>query len=101
MKKTKKKKSDKKKPTLLGGATKSLKKLGKGTAASIGKLSTTQKILAGATLGALGVRYVVKQLGKNKAAKAVETAPGADSALQDDAAVAEHNLTSLEEETEA
>ncbi|GAA4501617.1 hypothetical protein GCM10023172_23760 [Hymenobacter ginsengisoli] len=60
MKKNKKKKAAKK-ATLLGGAAKSLKKLGKG---SVGKLSTTQKVIAGATLGALGVRYLVKKLGK-------------------------------------
>ncbi|MGI4821442.1 MAG: hypothetical protein ACRYFV_09550 [Janthinobacterium lividum] len=92
MKKTKKKKADKKKPTLLGGAAKSIKKLGKGTAASVGKLSTTQKVLAGATLAALGVSYVRKQIAKSKAA-----AP-ADTTLANDATVAEQNLTNLDEE---
>jgi hypothetical protein len=62
MKKNKKKKAAKKN-TLLGGAAKSLKKLSKG---SVGKLSTTQKVIAGATLGALGVRYLVKKLNKPK-----------------------------------
>jgi hypothetical protein len=66
MKKNKKKKAAKKN-TLLGGAAKSLKKLSKG---SIGKLSTTQKVLAGATLGAISVRYLVKQLNKPKATTA-------------------------------
>jgi hypothetical protein len=97
MKKTKQKKADKKKsakkkPTLLGGAAKSIKKLGKGTAASVGKLSTTQKVLAGATLAALGVSYVRKQLAKNKAA-----AP-TDTAIANDATVAEQNLDNLDTE---
>lgn len=98
MKKNKKKKAAAKKPTLLGGAAKSLKKISKGTAAGIGKLSTTQKVLAGATLGALGVRYVVKQLGKNKAATPANLTPSHDPAAADDAARAEYNLTSLEDE---
>lgn len=92
MKKNKKKKSDKKKPTLLGGAAKSLKKLGKGTAAGVGKLSTTQKVLAGATLAALGVTYVRKQLSKNKVATPVDTT------LAEDANGAEQNLTNLDNE---
>ncbi len=100
MKKNKKKKAAKK-PTLLGGAAKSLKKLGKGTAAGIGKLTTTQKVLAGATLGALGIRYVVKQFGKNKAGLPTDATPDANSAAQDDAALAEYNLSFLEEEAEA
>lgn len=66
MKKTKKKDKGKKagkKVNAPSGAVKSLKKLSKN---SLGKLSTTQKVLAGATLGALGVRYLVKKLGKPK-----------------------------------
>ena len=64
MKKSKdKKKKAGKKTTLLAGATKTLKKLSKG---SVGKLSTTQKVVAGATLGALGVRYLVKKLNQPK-----------------------------------
>lgn len=86
MKKNKQKKAAKK-TALLGGAAKSLKKLNK---KSIGKLSTTQKVLAGATLGALGVRYLVKKLGKPKAGTA-------DTPFAGDAAGAEQNLTSLEE----
>ena len=89
--KNKKKKAGKKKLTALGGAAKSLKKLSKN---SVGKLSTTQKVLAGTALGALGVRYLVKKLGKPKAptpSKAPETT------YQDDAAQAEQNLTSLDE----
>lgn len=62
MKKNKKKKIAKK-ATLLSGAAKSLKKLGKG---SVGRLSTTQKVLAGTAIGALGVRYLVKKLSKPK-----------------------------------
>jgi len=68
MKKTKKKDKGKKaakKATALSGAAKSLKKLSKN---SVGKLSTTQKVLAGATLGAIGVRLLVKKLNKPKAA---------------------------------
>ncbi|MDO7885964.1 hypothetical protein [Hymenobacter cheonanensis] len=66
MKKNKKKKAAKK-AALLGGTAKSLRKLSKN---SVGKLSTTQKVLAGATLGVLGVRYLVKKLGKPKATTA-------------------------------
>lgn len=65
--KSKKKKAAKKagkKVTALSSAAKSLKQLSKN---SVGKLSTTQKVLAGATLGALGVRLLVKKLGKPKA----------------------------------
>jgi hypothetical protein len=78
MKKNKKKKAAKKN-TLLGGAAKSLKKLSKG---SVGKLSTTQKVIAGATLGALGVRYLIKKLNKPKTTTAdidyASPAAGAD-----------------------
>lgn len=90
MKKSKKKKASKK-TTLLGGATKSLKKLSKN---SVGKLSTTQKVLAGATLGALGVRYLVKRLGKPKSGAPTEAA-APDLAMSDDAVEAEANLNSL------
>ena len=48
MKKTKKNKAAKQK-TMLGGAAKSLKKLGKGTSRRIGRLSTTQKVVGGAS----------------------------------------------------
>lgn len=61
-----KKKTDKKagkKVAALSGAAKSLKKLSKN---SVGKLSTTQKVLAGATLGVIGVRLLVKKLNKPK-----------------------------------
>lgn len=70
MKKNKKNKKAAKKATLLGGAAKSLKKLSKG---SVGKLSTTQKVIAGTALGALGVRYLVKQLNKSKAAASADS----------------------------
>jgi hypothetical protein len=89
MKKTKKKDKGKKagkKANALSGAAKSLKKLSKN---SVGKLSTTQKVLAGATLGALGVRLLVKQLRKPKAAASMPFAG--------DATEAEQNLNSLEE----
>ncbi len=45
-----------KKATLLSGAAKSLKSLRKS------KFSTTQKVLGGAALVALGVRYLAKRL---------------------------------------
>ena len=54
--KKKKNKAGKKK-TLLGGAAKSLKKLG----GSIGGLSTTQKVVGGTALVALGLSYVAKR----------------------------------------
>lgn len=59
MKKTKdkaKKNKASKKATLLGGAAKSVKNLRKH------KFSTTQKVLAGAALAALGVGYLAKRL---------------------------------------
>lgn len=60
MKKNKKNKAAKK-PTLLGGAAKSLKKLGKGTANRIGSLSTTKKVLGGAALVALSLSFLSKR----------------------------------------
>ena len=56
MKKTKVKKNKAGKNTLLSGAAKSLKKV------RIAKLSTTQKVVAGATLVALGLGYLSKRL---------------------------------------
>lgn len=87
--KKKNKKADKKKGAPKGAA-KSLKKMSKG---KIGKFSTTQKVLAGATLGALGVRYLVKKLRKPK----VPAATNPNTTYIDDAALAEENLMSLEE----
>jgi hypothetical protein len=82
MKKTKnKKKKAGKKATVLGGAAKSLKKLSKN---SVGKLSTTQKVLAGATLGALGVRLLVKKLNKPKATTTPDTDFASPAAGADD-----------------
>jgi len=62
MKKTKKNKVAKKQ-TLLSSAAKSLKKLRKGTSRRIGGLSTTQKVVGGAALVALGLNYLSKRLG--------------------------------------
>ena len=62
MKKNKKLKAGKK-TTLLGGAAKSLKKLGKGTTKRIGGLSTAQKVMGGAALVALGLNYLSKRRG--------------------------------------
>ena len=62
MKKTKdkaKKNKAGKKATLLGGAAKSIKNLRKS------KLSTTQKVLGGAALVALGVSFLAKRLNGN------------------------------------
>ncbi|GAB3852239.1 hypothetical protein GCM10028822_19720 [Hymenobacter terrigena] len=78
MKKTKDKAAKNKaakKNTLLGGAAKSLKKLRKS------KLSTTQKVLAGAALAAVGLGMLAKRNGK---------------AHGPDAAAAEGNLAALD-----
>lgn len=95
MKKNKKKKGGKPKANVLGATRKSLKKLGKGTATKLGKLSTTQKVLAGTALGVLGVRYLVKKLGKPKTGVATDEPTNAGVAI--DASGAEANLTALEE----
>ena len=86
MKKKNKVKIDKK-TTLLGGAAKSLKKLTKGTASSISGLSTTQKVVGGAALVALGLSYLAKRQGST-----VETTDATS-----DAVVAEENLATLED----
>ena len=87
MKKKNKVKIDKK-TTLLGGAAKSLKKLTKGTASSISGLSTTQKVVGGAALVALGLSYLAKRQGGST----VETTDATS-----DAVVAEENLATLED----
>ncbi|GAB3289813.1 hypothetical protein ACFQT0_08935 [Hymenobacter humi] len=82
MKKTKKTKAAKnKKTTLLGGAGKSLRRLGKGTANGIGGLSTTQKVVGGAALVALGLNFLNKRRGKKATA---------------DATAAEENLSAMD-----
>lgn len=71
------KKSTAKKTSLLGGAAKSIKGLRKS------KLSTTQKVLGGAALVALGVGYLAKRLnGTDLPARpdATTTAADADAA---------------------
>ena len=81
MKKTKDKATKNKsakKQTLLGGAAKSLKKLRKS------KLTTTQKVLAGAALAAVGLSLLAKRNGKN----GVSTSP--------DTAAAEDNLAAMD-----
>lgn len=83
MKKTKKNKIGKK-TSLLGGATKSLRRLGKGTTSKIGGLSTTQKVVGGAALVALGLNYLSKRRSK--------TATPADTG----AAAAEENLSAMD-----
>ncbi|GAB3589882.1 hypothetical protein [Hymenobacter daeguensis] len=85
MKKTKDK-TKKAKPAkkgLLGGASKSLKKLGKR------KLSTTQKVVAGAALAAIGLSLLAKRR-KAGAPTAAET----DATT--DAIAAEHNLAAMD-----
>lgn len=76
MKKTKdkaKKKKAGKNATLLGGAAKSIKNLRKS------KLSTTQKVLGGAALVALGVGYLAKRLnGTDLPARTDATTTAAD-----------------------
>lgn len=72
--KTKKKKATRK-ATLLGGAVKSIKNLRKS------KLSTTQKVLGGAALVALGVGYLAKRLnGTDLPARPDATTADADAA---------------------
>ncbi|RYU78111.1 hypothetical protein [Hymenobacter persicinus] len=85
MKKTKKTKTKAKagKKSLLGGAAKSLRKLGKGSGLS--KLSTTQKVVGGTALVALGLSYLATR--PKNAGRATATP---------DAAAAEQNLTALE-----
>lgn len=98
MKKTKKKKGGKSKPkaNVLGATGKSLKKLRKGTSATLCKLSTTQKVLAGTALGVLGIRYLLKKLTKPHASAAASDTT--TTGLRSDASGAEANLTALEEE---
>lgn len=83
MKKNKNKKNKAGNKTLLGGAAKSLKKLGSG----IGRLSTTQKVVSGAALVALGVSYLNKRR-RSKAGAATATP---------DATGAEDNLAAMDE----
>ncbi|MBF9219656.1 hypothetical protein [Hymenobacter ruricola] len=89
MKKTKKNKAAKK-ATLLSGATKSLKKLGKGKA--FGKLTTTQKVVGGAALVALGLSYLSKRRTAGKAADAAVPSTSATS----DALAAEESLAAMD-----
>jgi hypothetical protein len=82
MKKTKDKAAKNKsgkKQTLLGGAAKSLKKLRKS------KLSTTQKVLAGAALAAVGLSMLAKRAGSTGAAVTPDTAAAEDSLAAMDA----------------
>ncbi|WP_426062174.1 hypothetical protein [Hymenobacter sp. B1770] len=98
MKKNKKNKAVKnkagKKTSILGGATKSLKKLGKGTANSIGGLSTTSKVVGGAALVALGLSYLNKR--RNKSTTTVTD-------TSSDATAAEQSLSAMDgaDETQA
>ena len=84
MKKNKKNKTGGKQ-TLLGGAVKSIKKLSKGTGSRISALSTTQKVVGGAALVALGLSYLAKR--QNGAA--------ADISTDADATIAEENLAAI------
>lgn len=68
-----------KKQTLLGGAAKSLKKLRKS------KLTTTQKVLAGAALAAVGLRMLARRAGANGAATTPDTAAAEDNLAAMDA----------------
>lgn len=62
--------------TLLGGAGKSLRKLGSG----IGRLSTTQKVAGGAAIVALGLSLLNKRRKGSKAT--ADTSPDATGAEQ-------------------
>ena len=75
MKKNKKQKADKK--NLLGGAAKTIR-----------KLSTTQKVMGGAALVALGLSYLSKRRGRGKTSATAAASP--------DAAAAEQSLASME-----
>ena len=80
MKKTKVKKNKAGKNTLLSGAAKSLKKL------RTAKLSTTQKVVGGAALVALGLSYLSKRLNgadisAPKDATTTADAPAAEASL--------------------
>lgn len=68
-----------KKQSLLGGAAKSLKKLRKS------KFTTTQKVLAGAALAAVGLSLLAKRPGKNAASTTPDTAAAEDSLAAMDA----------------
>ncbi|WP_210521270.1 hypothetical protein [Hymenobacter terricola] len=85
MKKTKNKKKtgNAGNKTLLGGAAKSLRKLGKGTASRIGGLSTAQKVVGGAALVALGLNYLSKRRpkGASNGANSVSNGTAADENL--------------------
>ncbi|MBO2009929.1 hypothetical protein [Hymenobacter negativus] len=86
MKKTKDKakKNKSAKKSLLGGASKSLKKLGKR------KLTTTQKVIGGVALAALGLGYLAQRRKASAAPTAVDTPPISD------AEAAEQNLAALD-----
>lgn len=88
MKKTKKNKVAKKQ-TLLGSAAKSLKKLRKGTSRRIGGLSTTQKVVGGAALVALGLNYLSKRLGS------ADIPAPADATTTADGLAAEESLAAM------
>ena len=85
IKQTNDKRKSARKTTLLGGASKSLRKLGKGATNSIGSLSTTQKVVGGATLLALGLSYFNKR--RSRAAKGDTTAASVTGAEQNLAAI--------------
>ena len=84
MKKTKVKKNKAGKNTLLSGAAKSLKKL------RIAKLSTTQKVVGGAALVALGLGYLSKRL------NGADIPAPADATTTADALAAEGSLAVMD-----
>ena len=83
MKKTKVKKNKAGKNTLLSGAAKSLKKL------RTAKLSTTQKVVGGAALVALGLGYLSKRL------NGTDIPAPADATTTADALAAEGSLATM------
>ena len=84
MKKTKVKKNKVGKNTLLSGAAKSLKKL------RTVKLSTTQKVVGGAGLVALGLGYLSKRL------NGADIPAPADATTTADALAAEGSLATMD-----
>ena len=84
MKKTKVKKNKAGKNTLLSGAAKSLKKL------RTVKLSTTQKVVGGAALVALGLGYLSKRLNR------ADIPAPADATTTADALAAEGSLAAMD-----
>ena len=79
-----------KKQTLIGSAAKSLKKLRKGTSRRIGGLSTTQKVVGGAALVALGLSYLSKRLGPSDIPAPTDATTTADAEAAEESMATMH-----------